>query len=221
MNEAGASHIPETVRKMGEDLIPKEERKKTNSTMSQETAELLKRRRGALEQGRWSEAEELTKKMQTSKRRDRSKYVLETLTSQLDVRDRWLGIRQLRKGYKPIPYSLKDETGKHIPREQRAHHAANFLATKIWGKSEGTITTEWKQDLIIKEDLGMNVAPITMKEMKEARYIHIECVFNNKIIHASSYYLKTKIHKKHGKYIKNKPKKISTTEQQIIDLLKK
>lgn len=60
-----------------------------------------------------------------------------------------------------------------------------------------------------------------LKEMKEARYIHIECVFNNKIIHASSYYLTKRIHKKHGKYIKNKPKKISTTEQQIIDLLKK
>lgn len=60
-----------------------------------------------------------------------------------------------------------------------------------------------------------------LNDMKATRYVHIECVFNNKIIHASSYYLTERIHKKHGKHIKNKPKKFSKTEQQIIDLLKK
>jgi len=60
-----------------------------------------------------------------------------------------------------------------------------------------------------------------LNSMKATRYIHIECVFNNKIIYSSSYYLNKNVHKKHAKYIKNKPKKFSKTEQQIIDLLKK
>ena len=61
-----------------------------------------------------------------------------------------------------------------------------------------------------------------LKIMKQTKYIHIECIFNNKIIHFSSYYLKEKLHKKQAKSLKKKSKKqkLSSQHQQIIDLLK-
>ena len=61
-----------------------------------------------------------------------------------------------------------------------------------------------------------------IKIMKQTKYIHIECIFNNKIIHFSSYYLKEQLHKKQAKSLKKKSKKqkLSVEQQKIVDLLK-
>ena len=47
----------------------------------------------------------------------------------LDVRDRWMGIRYLKKGYQPIPYTIKDEKGNRVAVGNKAQEAANFLAS--------------------------------------------------------------------------------------------
>ena len=62
--------------------------------------------------------------------------------TQLDVRDKWLGIRMLRKGYTPIPYTLKDEKGKRLRVGEKTAEAAEYLAKHIWGKEEHTAEPE-------------------------------------------------------------------------------
>ena len=61
-----------------------------------------------------------------------------------------------------------------------------------------------------------------LKTMKQTKYVHIECIFNNKIIYFSSYYLKENLHKQQSKAIKKKAKsqKLSKENQFIVDLLK-
>merc|ERR1712115_496225 len=66
-------------------------------------------------------------------RQDRRERILEMTSKDLDVRDRWLGTRKLRTGYQPLPYNMKDSTGKRIPMGNKTEAAADFLATQIWG----------------------------------------------------------------------------------------
>ena len=53
------------------------------------------------------------------------------MSRELDVRDKRMGVRMLRKGYTPIPYKLKDEKGKTFKTGNKAAEAASFLASKI------------------------------------------------------------------------------------------
>ena len=51
-------------------------------------------------------ASELTKDLRGQMRRDRRQKLLDMVSKDLDMRDRWMGLRYLRKGYTPIPYTL-------------------------------------------------------------------------------------------------------------------
>ena len=57
----------------------------------------------------------------------------EMVSRNLDVRDKWMGIRMLRKGYNPIPYTLKDEQGNRIKVGNKAAEAATTSRHKNLG----------------------------------------------------------------------------------------
>lgn len=70
--------------------------------------------------------------------KDKRKYVLETMNKDLDIRDRWMGIRNLKNGYKPRPYYRKDMNGNPVTFEKQAEAAAEYLEQKQWGKTHIT-----------------------------------------------------------------------------------
>ena len=53
------------------------------------------------------------------------------LSKELDLKDRWLGIKQLKKKYQPIPYVFKTEDGRRRNYHNRAEAAAEELA-RVW-----------------------------------------------------------------------------------------
>ena len=69
-------------------------------------------------------------------RQDRRKRLLEMVSKDLDIRDRWMALRLLKKAYRPIPYTLKTEEGKRIRVGNKAEEAAIYLERKIWGRGE-------------------------------------------------------------------------------------
>ena len=62
--------------------------------------------------------------------------VIDSLDKDLDVRDKWLGLRNLRSNYNPHPYSRTTKHGEHVHTKQRAQKAAEDLGTTQWGESE-------------------------------------------------------------------------------------
>ena len=74
-------------------------------------------------------------------RKDRRKRLLDMVDKDLDVRDRWMGISYLKKGYQPIPYTIKDDKGKRVAVGNKAHEAANFLATANCGPFPGAFSS--------------------------------------------------------------------------------
>ena len=47
-------------------------------------------------------------------RKDKEKYTIKTLDEEQDIRERWAGIRALRKEYAPQPYNRRDTNGKIV-----------------------------------------------------------------------------------------------------------
>ena len=61
---------------------------------------------------------------------------MKSVKEELDVRDKWLGLRFMKKSYQPRPFSRKGGDGKHISKENIARETAKYLAEKHWGKKE-------------------------------------------------------------------------------------
>ncbi len=63
--------------------------------------------------------------------------MIKTIAKELDVRERWAGIRRIKGKYQPQPYNRTDKcSGKHIHMKQRAERAADYLSQEQWGKKE-------------------------------------------------------------------------------------
>ena len=86
----------------------------------------------------------------------------------LDIRDQYMGLGNLRRPYTPIPLSMKDATGKHVPLHARAQAAADFLGSKIWGhvtNQEDASSTPIATENVVSEDLGMDERNKSMAEL--------------------------------------------------------
>ena len=55
------------------------------------------------------------------------------ISNDLDIRDQYMGLKNLRRPYTPIPLSMKDAKGKHVALHARAQAAADFLRSTNLG----------------------------------------------------------------------------------------
>lgn len=73
------------------------------------------------------------KKVRRAKRKDWRAWVKASVTEDMDVRDKWLGIKYLKQKFAPNLYERADRFGKTVSLKQRADAAADYLAEKQWG----------------------------------------------------------------------------------------
>ena len=72
------------------------------------------------------------KAIKTHLKQDKQKFMLNKLRSELDVREKWAGIRSLKNEFKPLPYNRKDKAGNIVSQNSRAETAAQHLAYEQW-----------------------------------------------------------------------------------------
>jgi hypothetical protein len=145
--------------------IPKKERYKPKENISQKAKDIIKKRTEAWQSYNRNEATRLAKELRAQMKRDRRQRELDMVSKDLDVRDKWLGIRLLKKGYTPIPYTLKDETGRRYKIGNKAEEAAKFLETRIWGNTRREGIPDTSTEQILTHDLGIDTTPITTREL--------------------------------------------------------
>ena len=157
-----------------ENAVPLEMKNDRGDTISQATLNLLEQRGKRRGEGNFGDDESLTKEIKRSKRQDKRAEILRALSEDLGDREQWMGIRQLRKQYQPIPYSSRDRLGRHIEMKDRAEEAAKFLAEEIWGLprvERSTREERWPNDRypkLVSEPLGINLGEITLTELRSA-----------------------------------------------------
>ena len=159
--------------KMGQKLLPKERprNKASKQAMSEKAWGILRERGKAFENKDAEEFARLSRELRKQKRKDKSERVLEALSKDLDIRDRWLGIRELKSKYNPTPYHNRTKQGEHVKWSDRAQKAAEYLSSHQWGKaeaSEGGTDEPWLQDNLVEYEPWekYDTTPPTMKEIK-------------------------------------------------------
>ena len=134
--------------------------------MSEETQRLMEQRREAYQRGSQADLTNLSKQIQKSMRKDKRKQILDSVSQELDIRDHWMGIRTMRKDYQPIPLSMKDMHGRHVPFKDRAEMAAQFLGTKIWGQDENHRSAQATAESTINSGpVNIDIGEVTMDEL--------------------------------------------------------
>ena len=115
--------------------MPKVTMRGKNDTLTSMTARMIAERADMIRAGAGEEAIwDQTKAIRKNRKKEKKDYVRSTVSKQLDVRDRWLGIRRMRMEYTSTPYALKGEDGEYVPLDKKAETAANYLEAKHWGE---------------------------------------------------------------------------------------
>ena len=143
--------------------------------ISTETENLLRRRREVRKQTHvsYDEVAELTRTIKKAPKRDKRNHILKTVSKELDVRDRWAGIRALKKDYNPTPYNRKDKQGKIVAQKDRAETAAKFLAENQWGKTATVNTVKFNNVDIVRQRRNntrdfLAARPMTLEDVEHA-----------------------------------------------------
>ena len=107
-------------------------------------------------EGGGGEAKRFTRDIRRAVRAERRKRLLDMVSRELDEREYWMGLRQLKKGYTPIPYAFKDVRGRTVSMGARAEAAAEFLAERIWGLGDQVGAAResriWEEDAPAREE---------------------------------------------------------------------
>ena len=116
------------------------------------------------------EVKDIKKHIRKRIRSDKRKHVANMIGPDLDIRDQYMGLRNLRRPYVAIPLGMKDAAGKHVPLKQRAQKATEFLSKLIWGdtrKQEETLALQNvpPRQQIITDNLWMDIDVISMEEL--------------------------------------------------------
>ena len=118
----------------------------------------------------------LSKAYKKSRQEDRKQQVLEAISRDLDLRSRWLGIKELKSKYNPIPYHNTTKEGEHIKLHDRAQKAAEYLSKEQWGEPnqeqkdfKNSRSHKYRNNKINKYQLfeKYNIEEITMEELKD------------------------------------------------------
>ena len=160
--EEQIKRFTETMRVVTE-CLPTEEPTLKDNHYSKETEEILQQRKVALEAGDIAKFEELTKQYRNSKKDDKKQYVIRSVKQDMDVREKWMGIKNLKRNFQPQPYHRKNKQGHTIQADQTAEAFAKHLA-EIWKSMPtpfgGIVTTK-----LPIPDLPYRMHDIDMEEL--------------------------------------------------------
>eukprot|EP00973_Karenia_brevis_P061548 8559073-Karenia_brevis.AAC.1 len=133
-------NIKKGLLQIADTTIPKSGTKRKQEYITQDTTNLMEECRQRAQTGQLTgeELKDTNKRIQKMLRKDRQEYQLRQVSRELDVRDKWLGIKQLKKGYSPQPYCRRNKDGQMVPYKERAETAAKYLAEEVWGTPKKT-----------------------------------------------------------------------------------
>ena len=76
------------------------------------------------------------KYIRKTSKKEKKERVHRAINKDLDLRSNFLGLRQLKRKYEPIPYVIRFKNGKKVPFHQREEAAADYYENNVWKKSK-------------------------------------------------------------------------------------
>ena len=72
---------------------------------------------------------------------DKKSWTLDTVDRDLSIKDRWLGLKQMKSKFQPQMYEKYDMEGKRALPKDHARVTAEYLHAKQWGDTDQHTTT--------------------------------------------------------------------------------
>ena len=69
--------------------------------------------------------------------RDRTKYLLDQIDQTMDIRDTWLGVKNMNSNRVPKMFERLAKNGKLVQRAERVEATAGYLKENRWGNRIG------------------------------------------------------------------------------------
>ena len=92
----------------------------------------------------------------------------EMIKAEMDIRDKWMGIKRIKFTYQPNGYSRKASTGEHVPIGKIAEETATHLATEQWGyKTEKPQFRNTNRGYVPTVTPVFDFGPLRLIELKE------------------------------------------------------
>ena len=133
VNQTLANNNTSNIRewlKEGSKELPKEKPRDRfrKAQLSLKTLSIISERGRARKTRNLEEFTKLSKEYKKSRQEDRKTQVLEAISKDLDLRSRWLGIKELKSKFNPTPYHNETREGEHIKLHERAQKATEYLS---------------------------------------------------------------------------------------------
>ena len=126
------------------------------------TWDLLEQRETALAAKDQFEANRLDKEIKKAVNKDKLDLKLKQLEEQDEKGYKWDGLKVPKKKFTPKFCKFKDKDGRHIPADQYAHKAADYLAEKQWGATENLPQRKTNPKKIVPSSLKIKDSPFEM-----------------------------------------------------------
>ena len=133
-------NITPWIKQAAEAHLPRKSFSSRPFELSEETERIIEQKRKAAQSG--ANDEELKphrKEVFRAIRRVRRQFQAAPVGKDLDIRDQFLGLKMLRRPSTPVPLSMKNKVGDHVPLHKRDQAAAEFLGTENWGEAPNTM----------------------------------------------------------------------------------
>lgn len=104
-----------------------------------------------------------------SARNDRNAYY-RTLTDSIDIRNKWMGIKQMKSTYSPKPYEKQSSRGERLPFAHQAEAVATHLANDVWSIQHNDPPPSPRENRINQHPPSYSTDPITLQELHS--YLH-------------------------------------------------
>ena len=162
------------IKQKGETL-PRYSNTKHERVISDEVVMKQQERREALKNREFEKVRILTKEIKKQTNKDNKNMMRDMVKKEMDVRDKFLGIKCMARGYKAKPYNLRDEKGDSVPFKQQAQFAAKEWEKKIWKdertekekRNDDKWEKEMKGKLVHDKKLTFDQSPIKLEEMSD------------------------------------------------------
>ena len=147
--------------------IPTKKTTMKKDDMSIKTLELITERGTLIKQNKLEEANVITKQIRKQRKKDKQKATIDMLSKDIDIRDKWLGLRQMKKGYQVKPYAIKNKNGTRVKLTNIAEAIAEHLETNTWKNQEAQAkASEISRRKIVEITETYNTEPPTVEEIR-------------------------------------------------------
>ena len=103
--------------------------------------------------------------MYKTRRQEKKQAKIHAVRRDLDVRDKWLGIKRMKSTYKATPITFRDRHNRSIPYQRRAHVAAEYLAYNHWTTSPNSQNYQFPTSPIHSDSLTFDTSSFQMHEL--------------------------------------------------------